>query len=80
MLRYPVRLNVYVKLLDAFVIVRGNRFAAAGHNGHLLRAIYLMNASVVSKNGFFKAYFSREKGRGLAVGTVEGTPQSDLSF
>ena len=34
-------------------------------NRHLRRAIYLMTASVVSKNAFFKAYFLRRKGEGL---------------
>jgi transposase len=34
-------------------------------NRHLRRAIYLMTASVVSKNAFFKAYFLRRKREGL---------------
>jgi len=34
-------------------------------NRHLRRAIYLMTASVVSKNAFFKAYFIRRKKEGL---------------
>jgi len=34
-------------------------------NRHLRRAIYLMTASVVSQNNFFKAYFLRRKGGGL---------------
>jgi len=34
-------------------------------NRHLRRAIYLMAASVVSQNGFFKAYFLRKKKEGL---------------
>jgi transposase len=35
-------------------------------NRHLRRAIYLMTASVVSKNTFFKAYFLKRKREGLA--------------
>jgi transposase len=35
-------------------------------NRHLRRAIYLMAASVVSQNPFFKAYFLRRKREGLA--------------
>ncbi len=35
-------------------------------NRHLRRAIYLMTASVVSQNAFFKAYFLRRKREGLA--------------
>jgi transposase len=35
-------------------------------NRHLRRAIYLMTASVVSKNAFFKAYFLRRKREGIA--------------
>ena len=34
-------------------------------NRHLRRAIYLMTASVVSQNSFFKAYFLRRKREGL---------------
>jgi transposase len=34
-------------------------------NRHLRRAIYLMTASVVSKNAFFKAYFLKRKREGL---------------
>ena len=34
-------------------------------NRHLRRAIYLMTASVVSQNTFFKAYFLRRKREGL---------------
>ncbi len=34
-------------------------------NRHLRRAIYLMTASVVSQNAFFKAYFIRRKREGL---------------
>jgi transposase len=34
-------------------------------NRHLRRAIYLMTASVVSKNAFFKAYFLKRKTEGL---------------
>jgi transposase len=34
-------------------------------NGHLRRAIYLMTASVVSQNTFFKAYFLKRKREGL---------------
>lgn len=34
-------------------------------NRHLRRAIYLMTASVVSQNAFFKAYFTRRKREGL---------------
>jgi len=34
-------------------------------NRHLRRAIYLMTASVVSQNAFFKAYFLRRKREGL---------------
>jgi transposase len=34
-------------------------------NRHLRRAIYLMTSSVVSQNGFFKAYFLRRKKEGL---------------
>ena len=34
-------------------------------NRHLRRAIYLMTASVVSQNAFFKAYFLRRKKEGL---------------
>jgi transposase len=33
-------------------------------NRHLRRAIYLMTASVVSKNAFFKTYFLKKKGEG----------------
>ena len=35
-------------------------------NRHLRRAIYLMTASVVSQNPFFKAYFLKRKQEGLA--------------
>jgi transposase len=35
-------------------------------NRHLRRAIYLMTASVVSQNAFFKAYFLKRKKEGLA--------------
>jgi len=35
-------------------------------NRHLRRAIYLMTASVVSQNAFFKAYFLKRKREGLA--------------
>ena len=35
-------------------------------NRHLRRVIYLMTASVVSKNAFFKAYFLKRKREGLA--------------
>ena len=35
-------------------------------NRHLRRAIYLMTASVVSQNAFFKAYFLKRKRDGLA--------------
>jgi transposase len=35
-------------------------------NRHLRRAIYLMTASVVSQNPFFKAYFLKRKREGLA--------------
>jgi hypothetical protein len=35
-------------------------------NRHLRRAIYLMTASVVSQNAFFKAYFLKRKSEGLA--------------
>jgi transposase len=35
-------------------------------NRHLRRAIYLMTASVVSQNDFFKAYFLKRKKEGLA--------------
>ena len=35
-------------------------------NRHLRRAIYLMTASVVSQNAFFKAYFFKRKREGLA--------------
>jgi transposase len=35
-------------------------------NRHLRRAIYLMTASVVSQNAFFKAYFLKRKQEGLA--------------
>ena len=35
-------------------------------NRHLRRAIYLMTASVVSQNTFFKAYFLKRKREGLA--------------
>jgi transposase len=35
-------------------------------NRHLRRAIYLMTASVVSQNAFFKAYFIKRKREGLA--------------
>jgi transposase len=35
-------------------------------NRHLRRAIYLMTASVVSQNAFFKAYFLKRKTEGLA--------------
>jgi transposase len=35
-------------------------------NRHLRRAIYLMTASVVSKNACFKAYFQKRKAEGLA--------------
>jgi len=35
-------------------------------NRHLRRAIYLMTASVVSQNAFFKAYFQKRKREGLA--------------
>jgi transposase len=35
-------------------------------NRHLRRVIYLMTASVVSQNAFFKAYFLRRKREGLA--------------
>jgi len=35
-------------------------------NRHLRRAIYLMTASVVSQNAFFKAYFHKRKREGLA--------------
>lgn len=34
-------------------------------NRHLQRAIYLMTASVVSKNAWFKAYFQKRKAEGL---------------
>ncbi|MGB7574321.1 MAG: IS110 family transposase, partial [Thermodesulfobacteriota bacterium] len=34
-------------------------------NRHLRRAIYLMTASVVSKNAWFKAYFQKRKAEGL---------------
>jgi transposase len=34
-------------------------------NRHLRRAIYLMTASVVSQNAFFKAYFTKRKKEGL---------------
>jgi len=34
-------------------------------NRHLRRAIYLMTASVVSKNAWFKAYFLKRKTEGL---------------
>jgi transposase len=34
-------------------------------NWHLRRAIYLMTASVVSKNAWFKAYFQKRKAEGL---------------
>ncbi len=34
-------------------------------NRHLRRAIYLMTASVVNKNAFFKAYFLKRKREGL---------------
>jgi transposase len=34
-------------------------------NRHLRRAIYLMSASVVSQNAFFKVYFIRRKRGGL---------------
>jgi transposase len=34
-------------------------------NRHLRRAIYLMTASVVSQDAFFKAYFFRRKIEGL---------------
>jgi transposase len=34
-------------------------------NRHLRRAIYLMTASVVSKNAWFKAYFQKRKAKGL---------------
>ena len=34
-------------------------------NRHLRRAIYLMTASVVSKNDWFKAYFQKRKAEGL---------------
>ncbi len=35
-------------------------------NRHLRRAIYLMTASVVSQNAFFKAYFLKRKRERLA--------------
>ena len=34
-------------------------------NRHLRRAVYLMTASVVSKNAWFKAYFQKRKAEGL---------------
>jgi transposase len=49
---------------------QSGKFVGAGKlskqgNRHLRRAIYLMTASVVSQNTFFKAYFLRRKREGL---------------